>query len=89
MSEFLSMAFFFFSYCCTSLYLSGCSACLTWVRHDSRKSSGTHSCQCVQCFCVYSVYSVQTMVWLPAMGIFNVRADGVLYKHRKRVCTES
>ena len=38
---------------------------------------------------------VQTMAWLPAFGIFNVRTDvdacdctRVLYGHRKRVCTE-
>ena len=38
---------------------------------------------------------VQTKVWLPMLGIFNVRADVKacdctrgLYGHRKRVCTE-
>ena len=39
---------------------------------------------------------VQTMIWLPVFGFFNVRTDGDacdctrgLYGHRKRVCTES
>ena len=34
----------------TSLSLAEKSARLTWVRHSSRKSSATHSCQCVQYF---------------------------------------
>ena len=46
---------------------------------------------------VCAVFScVQTMVWLPVFGIFNVRTDvdacdciRGLYGHRKRVCTES
>ena len=41
-------------------------------------------------------FCVQTMLWLPAFGIFNVRTDADacnctqgLYGHRKRVCTGS
>ena len=61
--------------------------------HSSRKSSATHSYQCV-----YIEFSrrVQTMVWLPAFEIFNVLTDVDasdctlgLYGHRKRVCTGS
>ena len=53
------------------------------------KSSTTQSYQCVQHF-----LCVQTMVWLPVFGIFNVRSDVDaydcicgLYRHCKRVCT--
>ena len=42
---------------------------LPWQRHHNHKSSATHSYQCVQYF------HVQTMVWLPLFGIFNVRTD--------------
>ena len=46
---------------------------------------------------VCAVFScVQTMVWLPVLGIFNVRTDvdacdctTGLYRHRERFCTES
>ena len=47
----------------------GSSVRLTRARHSSRKSSATHSYQCMQCF------RVQTMVWLPVLGIFNVHTD--------------
>ena len=54
------------------------------------KSSVTHSYQSAVFLCV------QTMVWLPAFGIFNVHVDvdagdstQGLYGHRKRVSTES
>ena len=53
----------------TSLSLAGNSGRLTWVRHSSRKSSATYSYQCVVFLCV------RTMVWLPVLGIFNVRTD--------------
>ena len=76
----------------TSLSLAGNSGRLTWVRHSSRKSSATHSY-----LAVCAVFScVQTMVWLPVLGIFNVRVDVAacdctlgLYGHRKRVGTEN
>ena len=57
---------FFFSFFCASLFLAGNSGPLPWVRHSSCKSSTTHSYQCLQFSCV------QTMLWLPALGIFNV-----------------
>ena len=59
--------------------------------HSSRKSSATHAYQRVQCFCV------QTMLWLPVFGTWNVSADfgGCDCTRRlhgcrknKRVCTE-
>ena len=40
------------SHVLNSLSLAGNSGRLTWVRHSSRKSSATHSYQCVQNFCV-------------------------------------
>ena len=43
----------FFCVCCISLSLAGNSGLLTWERHSSRKSSATHSYQCVQSFRVY------------------------------------
>ena len=42
--------------------------CLTWVRHSSCKSGTTQSYWCVHYFCV-----VNTTVWLPMFGIFNMR----------------
>ena len=42
--------FFSTSFFSTSLSLAGNSCRLNWVRHSSRKSSATHSCQCVQHF---------------------------------------
>ena len=55
------------------------------------KSSATHFYQCVQYFSC-----VQTMVWLPVFGNFNVRTDvdacdctRGMCGHRKRVRTES
>ena len=52
--------------------------------HSSHKSSATHSCQCVRYF------RVQTMVWLPGLGIFNMHTDvnpcgctRGLYGHRR------
>ena len=53
--------------------------------------------QCYPFLTVRAVFScVQSKVWLPMFGIFNVRTDvnacdctRGLYGHRKRVCTES
>ena len=56
-------------YFSTSLSLAGNLGCPTWVRHRSRRSSATHSYRYVQYF------HVQTMVWLPMFGIFNVCTD--------------
>ena len=71
-------------YFSTSLSLGGNLGYLTLVRHSSRKSSATHSYQCVVFSCV------QTMAWLPVFGIFNVHADvdacdctQGLYRHRE------
>ena len=56
-------------------------------------------CVCVLLKLLHLVYAscVQTMVWLPVFGIFNVRTDADacadftrgLYGHRKRVCNGS
>ena len=52
------------------LSLAGNSRCLSWVRHSSRKSSATHSCQCVQHFRVSKQwYGCQ------CLGFFNVHTD--------------
>ena len=44
----------------------------TRVRHSSRKSSATHSCQCVQCF------HVSQLVRLPVLENFNVLTDSIM-----------
>ena len=51
--------------------LAGNSDRLSWVRNSSRKSSATHSYQCVYCFRLH----IQTMVRMSVFGIFNVRTD--------------
>ena len=46
----------------SSLALTGNSGRLTWVSHSSRKSSATHSYQCVQCFRISKQwYGCQTL----------------------------
>ena len=40
----------------TSLFLARNLGHLTWVRHSSCKSSATHSCHCVQYFCVSELW---------------------------------
>ena len=42
---------------CISLSRAGCTGHLTWVKHSSRKSSATHSYQCVQYFPVSKDWS--------------------------------
>ena len=79
--------------CASALSFAGNSGRLTWVRHSSRKSSATH------CYhWVYAVFPcVQTMVWLPVSGIWNVRTDvdacdctrGQYGQVTERVCTGS
>ena len=59
---------------------------LTWIRHSSRKSSATHSYQCVR-FCVSRQwYGYQCLGLLTCSQCWCIRG---LYGHRKRVCTES
>ena len=48
---------------------------------SSRKSNATRSCRCVQHF-----PCVQTMVWLPVFGIFNLRADVDAYDCTRGGC---
>ena len=95
--------FLFFIFYSTSLSLVGNLGGLTQVRHSSCKRNTTHSYQCVQQKQHYPFLSVcavsacvQTIVWLPVFGIFNVCTDTDtcdythgLYRHCERVCTES
>ena len=83
--------FFFFFFFSASLSFARNSGRLTCVRHRSRKSSAAHLCTYVQYF-----PRVQTRVWLPAFGNFNVSTDvdacdctRRLCGHRKRVCIGS
>ena len=84
-----SMSFFFFFALHSSLV--GNSGRLTWVRLQQPKEQGYLH------LLVRAVFScIQTKVWLPMLGIFNVRTDvnacdctRGLHGHRKRVCTES
>ena len=81
---------FFFFFFFSTLSLSGNSGRLTMVKHSSRKSSATHSYQCLQCFRVSrQCYGCQ-------FGIFGARPDvdachctRELYGHRRGVCTKS
>ena len=80
----LDCTHFLFFYFSTSLSLGGNLGHLTLVRHSCRKSSATHSYQCVVFSCV------QIMAWLPVFGIFNVHTDvdacnctRGLYRHRE------
>ena len=73
------------------LSLAGNSSHLTWVRLQQPQE------QRYPLLTVRAVFSrVQTKIWLPVLGIFNVRTDAnardctqELYGHRGRVCTES
>ena len=75
----------------SSLSLAGSSGRHTWVKHSSRKSSATHSYECVQYFPVSRQgYGCQRF------GIFNVYTDvdacdctRGLYGHPKKVCSGS
>ena len=75
----------------SSLSLAGNSGHLTWARHSSRKSSATHSYQCVQYFRVSRQwYGCQCLGFLTcAQKSMNAIAHKGLYGHRKRVCTGS
>ena len=89
--------FFFYYYFLQVYFFVPCKKnvrCLTWVRHSSYKSCATHSYPFLSVCVVYSC--VRTVLWLPVSGIFNVHTDANagscmqgLYRHRKRVCTES
>ena len=76
-----SVLVFLFLFVSTSLSLAGNSGRLTCVRHSNHKNNATH----------FSVFScVQTMVWLPVFGFFNILTDvgecdctQGLYGHRK------
>ena len=46
----INISIYLYLYISSSLSLAGNSGHLTWVRHSSRKSSATHSYQCVQYF---------------------------------------
>ena len=78
-------------------YLTLHSALVGNSRHFTRERLWQPQEQCYPFLTVRAVFScVQTRVWLSMLGIFNVRtglhACGCtwgLYRHRKRVCTES
>ena len=84
---------FYFIFFILALYLSlvGNLGCLTWIRLQQWQE------QRYPFLTVRAVFScVQTKVWLPVLGIFNVRTDvnacdctQGLYGHRNRVCAES
>ena len=85
---FFFLFFFFFFYLLgsiTLLSLAGDSGGLTWVRHNSRKSSSTRSCQCVQYFRV----SFQAKIWLLVFRIFNVSTDVDACDCTQRGCTDT
>ena len=72
---------------------AGSWGCLTWTRLQQPQE------QCYPFLTVRVVFlTVQTKVWLPVLGTFNVRTDVVvnacdctqgLCRHHKRVCAES
>ena len=63
--------FFFFLVFSTSLSLVGNSGRLTWVRHSSRKSSASHSYQCVEYLRVSKQrYGCQCLRFLTCAQIF-------------------
>ena len=81
------LGFCFFS---TSLSLArGNSGRLSWVRHSSRRSSATHSYQCVQYFRVSKQwYGCQCLGILTcAHMLMHAIAYWGLRGHRKRVCS--
>ena len=79
-----------------SFSVTYCSWCyyiyMTWVSHRSRKSSATHSYQCVQYFRVSKQWCVcQCLGFLTCAHYYVDACDCTgtgLYGHRKRVCTE-
>ena len=75
---------YFFSLHGTSLTFVGNLSCLMRVKHSSRKSSTTHSCQGMQYsraalpipIRVCSIFvGPDNGTWLPAFGVFNMRTD--------------
>ena len=80
--------FLFFS---NSLSLARNSGGFARVRHSSRKSSATHSCQCVQYFRVSKQwYGCRSLGFLTcAQMSMHAIGNTVAVRTRKRVCTES
>ena len=83
----------FFFFLILDLMHAGSWGCLTWTRLQQPQE------QCYPFLTVRVVFlTVQTKVWLPVLGTFNVRTDVVvnacdctqgLCRHHKRVCAES